>query len=228
MNAKSLCKFTIATLMTSCASAHCVIVDTIGSASKAHGYGMGANLTARRDGSGTAFQKDTTVFAQFSTAAAKGCGKTHMQADRRVCGAPGYDPVLADLNNDIPSSIERMVSQGAVPAAYPGTLMNITFHQVNQDGAGPFRCIIDEAATGLKWNNLIITTQVPGNRGLNNAAMVRNLMTIELPERLDCRGTFGAAKRVCIVRCHNPAPNGPFGGCFPVQQVDLHSAETRN
>ncbi|KHN97511.1 Gas1-like protein [Metarhizium album ARSEF 1941] len=174
MRAKALCNVIIYSAAVLYAAAHCVIVDTAGSASKARGYGMGADLGARRDGSGTAFQRDTTVFSQTSLSAAKGCGKTHMQADRKVRGAPGYDPVLAELNNDIAASIEKMATQGAIPAAYPGTLVNITFHQVNQDGAGPFRCALDEAATGVRFapDALKITNQVPGVKGVNGAAML--------------------------------------------------------
>lgn len=43
----------------------------------------------------------------------------------------------------------------------------MTLHQVNADGGGPYKCMIDSTGTGTNWQNIEVTQNVPGRAGIN-------------------------------------------------------------
>ncbi|KAK6525168.1 hypothetical protein TWF694_005314 [Orbilia ellipsospora] len=109
----------------------------------------------------------------------------------------------------------------------PGAQINIQVHQVNQDGAGPYRCRVDQVGLGHgKWSGwLPIRTNVPGapysfraEGTLHNYPLVVNI-----PANIKCGGRFRYGnvvfENLCMLRCENLAKNGPFGGCIPFQQI---------
>ncbi|KAK6541050.1 hypothetical protein TWF694_008428 [Orbilia ellipsospora] len=212
------------------AAGHSCIIDSVGTAGTRRGYGLGVNLKASRTGTTTPFQKDTTAFAEVDLTQAKGCGKTHMQADRYIKGAPGYDPNSADLVNDVATQVTRMAAEYKIAQVYAGSELRLTLHQVNGDGAGPFRCILDQSGTGNNFekNLLPVTKQVAGLGGISAALIQNNLLILKLPSNMQCGGTYGAWPNICIVRCQNAASNGPFGGCVPIQQKFLKARDDSN
>ncbi|EPS35153.1 hypothetical protein H072_11413 [Dactylellina haptotyla CBS 200.50] len=195
---------------------HCLVVDTVGDAGRAHGYGLGVNFATPRDGTGTAFQKDVTVFGETTVGLAKGCGKTHMQADRYLPGQPGYDPA-PDQPNTVKPMVEKMVTMGSIPMCSAGGYLNVTFHQINGDGAGPFTCMIDQTGMASKFTKITVKKQADGINGANAGALVKNLLIVNIPADVKCTGTFGSKKNVCMIRCQNPSANGPFGACIPFE-----------
>ncbi|KAK6540724.1 hypothetical protein TWF694_008115 [Orbilia ellipsospora] len=129
-------------------------------------------------------------------------------------------PLNPAWNNDIAYGINEIVGAKRLPVATAGGYLKITVHQVNSDGAGPFKCRIDEGASGnfdSKW--LKVTTNVPGDKNsLNGYSEKQWPLVVQLPADMNCRGGYSGQKNICIVRCENSAVNGPFGGCIPFQQ----------
>ncbi|KAK6337275.1 hypothetical protein TWF730_002681 [Orbilia blumenaviensis] len=110
-----------------------------------------------------------------------------------------------------------------IPKVVPGGKLRITVWQVNLDGGGPFKCMIDYKAQAQQWTRQHLP--VTGNC-VGNAYSIRPVghpapcdIEVTLPADMKCEGVHGAAKGICIVRCENNAQNGPFGGCVPVQQL---------
>ena len=66
--------------------------------------------------------------------------------------------------------------------------------------------------------NLTVKNNVPGVNGFSQAKTQDFDVTVVMPDNFKCTG--GSTGNVCTVRCRNNAQAGPFGGCFPVEQVD--------
>ena len=102
----------------------------------------------------------------------------------------------------------------------------MTVHQVNSDGAGPYKCMIDATGAGTNWTPITVTQNLEGNeRGRNRDTQMQDLpLTAEIPAGMTCTGTVAGQSNVCMVRCENPARAGPFGGCVPVQMAAAAAA----
>jgi hypothetical protein len=93
----------------------------------------------------------------------------------------------------------------------------MTFHQVNQDGAGPLTAMIDATSGGTDpaaFQKATVTQDVPGIGigGLSAAAVKDFPVKVQMPAGMTCSGSAGGADNVCIVRMQNAALAGPFGG----------------
>ncbi|KAJ4343571.1 hypothetical protein N0V87_000338 [Didymella glomerata] len=107
-------------------------------------------------------------------------------------------------------------SQGLPTTADDGTI-TMTFHQVNQDGAGPLTAAIDATSGGTDpaaFKKATVTQDVPGIGigGLSAASVMDFPVKVQMPQGMTCQGTAGGAQNVCIVRMQNAALAGPFGG----------------
>ncbi|KAF3034033.1 hypothetical protein E8E11_004362 [Didymella keratinophila] len=107
-------------------------------------------------------------------------------------------------------------SQGLPTTADDGTI-TMTFHQVNQDGAGPLTAAIDATSGGTDpaaFQKATVTQDVPGIGigGLSAASVMDFPVKVQMPQGMTCQGTAGGAQNVCIVRMQNAALAGPFGG----------------
>lgn len=107
-------------------------------------------------------------------------------------------------------------SQGLPTTADDGTI-TMTFHQVNQDGAGPLTAQIDATSGGTDpaaFQDATVTQDVPGIGigGLSAASVMDFPVKVQMPQGMTCQGTAGGAQNVCIVRMQNAALAGPFGG----------------
>ncbi|RDA91138.1 hypothetical protein CP533_0436 [Ophiocordyceps camponoti-saundersi (nom. inval.)] len=126
-----------------------------------------------------------------------------------------------DGNIDVGASTEKALASNAVTQVQSGSQIQVTLHQVNADGAGPYVCDLDENSNSgiISPKNVTMLTNVPGDNGLSLTKTTQFNVTIQMPDDLQCTGA--STGNICTVRCRNTAAAGPFGGCFAVQQVDI-------
>ncbi|KAH8698437.1 putative cell surface protein Mas1 [Talaromyces proteolyticus] len=107
-------------------------------------------------------------------------------------------------------------SKSGLPTCSDNGTISMTFHQVNQDGAGSLTAMIDPTSGGTDasaFQKAEVTQDVPGNRlGLSSATTMDFPIKVQMPEGMTCSGNAGGASNVCIVRVNNNALAGPFGG----------------
>ncbi|KAI8957427.1 hypothetical protein F5Y11DRAFT_89148 [Daldinia sp. FL1419] len=154
-------------------------------------------------------QQDTTIIrdAEIAANVVNECGRTELSG-----------------NIDIGENTENALAAGAVTQVKAGTQLKVTIHQVNADGAGPYACDLVEAGNnGVITQNLTVENNVPGVNGFSQAKTQQFDILVNMPEKFSCSGS--SAGNVCTVRCRNNALAGPFGGCFPVQQVDVEPSQ---
>jgi hypothetical protein len=104
-----------------------------------------------------------------------------------------------------------------LPTTSDNGTITMTFHQVNQDGAGPLTAQIDPTSGGtdpVAFQDAQVTQNVPGIGigGLSAATTTDFPVKVQMPAGVTCSGTAGGASNVCIVRMQNSALAGPFGG----------------
>jgi hypothetical protein len=122
-------------------------------------------------------------------------------------------------NIDVGEQTENELAAGRVTSVKAGTVMTVTIHQVNADGAGPYECDLDETSNAAtKFTKLKVANNVPGANGLSQAKEQDFTISVAMPDKLNCIGA--STGNICTVRCRNTAVAGPFGGCFAVQQTD--------
>ncbi|KID98054.1 CAS1 appressorium specific protein, partial [Metarhizium majus ARSEF 297] len=184
-------------------SGHAAITNAVGNAGGV-GRALGIDSSTPRDGTRrNPFQQDAT---RFRGASAKTVGET-----------------VGAGSNDVESGTQAIMSEmgGQLPQVTPGGNLQMTLHQVNGDGAGPYTCMINSDGTAQNWKNIQVTENVDGNqRGRNNAGSASDHpLTAAIPAGQECTGNVAGQDNVCLVRCQNPARAGPFGGVVPVQMV---------
>ncbi|APA08151.1 hypothetical protein SS1G_00173 [Sclerotinia sclerotiorum 1980 UF-70] len=190
----------------SVAQAHGVILAAQGIAGSPASVGFKVDGSIARNCTGISpCQQDTTIIRDSEIAAniVNECGRTELSG-----------------NIDVGENTENALAAKAVTQVKAGTLMTITIHQVNADGAGPYSCDLDQTSNaGIISQNLTVTNNVPGVNGLSQAKTQDFNITVQMPDNLACTGA--STGNICTVRCRNNAVAGPFGGCFPVQQIDV-------
>ncbi|KAK6345769.1 hypothetical protein TWF718_007675 [Orbilia javanica] len=106
-----------------------------------------------------------------------------------------------------------------IPKIKPGGKVFVTSYQVNEDGAGPFSCRLDTTGQATNWVSVPVTNNCAGSAQSKRWPVVRQCtFTVNLPAKLGCSGNYPPHKNVCILRCQNQAPNGPFGGCIALRE----------
>ncbi|CAO2651881.1 Nn.00g001640.m01.CDS01 [Neocucurbitaria sp. VM-36] len=116
--------------------------------------------------------------------------------------------------------VSKAAGSGAssgLPTTSDDGSITMTFHQVNQDGAGPLTAQIDATSGGTDpaaFQDAQVTQNVPGIGigGLSGATTMDFPVKVQMPAGMTCQGTAGGASNVCIVRMQNSALAGPFGG----------------
>lgn len=188
-------------------SGHGVIVRATGDAGGT-ARAIGVTDTVSRTGTGGAAQRDSTRFKGQNRAA---CGQTTGGGD-----------------NNVETGVKAVMDKaGGLPQVSPNGYVELTLHQVNGDGAGPYTCMVDPKGTGESWFPARVTENVPGRNGNSRARATDFPLRVSMPADIDsCSGEVGGMSNVCMVRCQNPARAGPFGGCVPIQMVD--NANQRN
>ncbi|KAF5683475.1 gEgh 16 [Fusarium circinatum] len=193
-------------------SAHSVITNAVGDAGGS-GMALGVDTSTPRDGTRRRpFQQDAT---RFRGNAADTVGETLSAGD----------------NNIEQGTLDIMEETGSeLPQVNPGGSLEMTVHQVNSDGAGPYTCMINADGTGTSWKNIQVTTNVAGNdRGRNRDGEMGDFpLVASIPAGQNCTGTVAGEDNVCLVRCQNPARAGPFGGVIPVQMAQGNGGNAGN
>ncbi|CAE6467862.1 unnamed protein product [Rhizoctonia solani] len=102
-------------------------------------------------------------------------------------------------------------SSAGLPSATANGEIQMTLHQVNQDGAGPYTCDVSGDG-GNTWQDATVTKNVPGAfLGLSTATAEDFPLNVRVPAGTQCTG--GPNGDACVVRCRNATPAGPFGSC---------------
>jgi hypothetical protein len=104
-----------------------------------------------------------------------------------------------------------------MPTCSDAGVVKMTFHQVNQDGAGPLTASVDATSGGsdpTAFKTAQVTTNVPGIGigGLSAAQTTDFPVEIQMPAGMTCSGSVGGASNVCVAKLQNSALAGPFGG----------------
>lgn len=130
--------------------------------------------------------------------------------------ATGTKTPKGTVENGVAAAAGTGATSGLPTTADDGTI-SMTFHQVNQDGAGPLTAAIDATSGGTDpaaFKDAKVTQNVPGLGigGLSGATTTDFGVKVQMPAGMTCSGTVGGASNVCIVRMQNSALAGPFGG----------------
>ncbi|KAI1031126.1 hypothetical protein LB504_000022 [Fusarium proliferatum] len=184
-------------------AAHSVITNAVGDAGGS-GMALGVDTSTPRDGTRRRpFQTDAT---RFRGSAADTVGETLAGGDNQI--EQGTLDIMEETGSQLPQ-------------VNPGGSLEMTVHQVNSDGAGPYTCMINADGTGTSWDNIQVTTNVEGNeRGRNRDGEMGDFpLVASIPAGQSCTGSVAGEENVCLVRCQNPARAGPFGGVIPVQMA---------
>lgn len=116
-----------------------------------------------------------------------------------------------------------MAASAGLPTTQDDGTLQMTFHQVNQDGAGPLTAAIDATSGGTDpaaFKDAQMTQDVPGIGigGLSGAQTMDFPIAVQMPAGMTCSGSVGGANNVCIARMQNSALAGPFGGSVAFTQ----------
>ncbi|KAK8931733.1 hypothetical protein VCV18_000259 [Metarhizium anisopliae] len=173
---------TSALLAAQLVSGHAAITNAVGNAGGV-GRALGIDSSTPRDGTRrNPFQQDAT---RFRGASAKTVGET-----------------VGAGSNDVESGTQAIMSEmgGQLPQVTPGGNLQMTLHQVNGDGAGPYTCMINSDGTAQNWKNIQVTENVDGNqRGRNNAGSASDHpLTAAIPAGQQCTGQVAGQDNVCL------------------------------
>jgi hypothetical protein len=130
--------------------------------------------------------------------------------------AAGTKTASGAVENGVSKAAGQGAQSGMPTTADDGTI-TMTFHQVNQDGAGPLTAQIDATSAGTDataFQDAQVTQNVPGIGigGLSAAQTTDFSVKVQMPAGMTCSGSAGGAQNVCVVRLQNSALAGPFGG----------------
>ncbi|KAK3488202.1 uncharacterized protein B0T23DRAFT_224525 [Neurospora hispaniola] len=184
---------------------HGAIIAAVGDAGGA-GMALGIDPSTPRTGSRrNPFQVDTT---RFRGQAAKTVGQTIQGGANKV--EEGTQAIMA-------------ATKDSLPQVTAGGTVKMTLHQINQDGAGPYSCMINSDGQATEWTAIKVATNVPGRFGLSRATTTDFPLVASIPADQKCTGTVAGQDNVCLVRCQNPIA---FGGVVPVQMAGSAGAGT--
>lgn len=189
----------VATCFFSLAAGHGALTEVKG-LNGITGTALAITNTPRTGAGARPFQQDTSVIRDrdISSGATSACGKT------KESGA-----------FDMMAMTDAVAAKNGMklPSIRAGETIDMTIHQINQDGAGPYSC--DISADGATFMRMEVTKNVPGVGSLSLATARDFPLVVRVPESMtSCSG--GSNGATCMIRCRNAAVAGPFGGCAPV------------
>ncbi|KAH7413955.1 hypothetical protein DE146DRAFT_13529 [Phaeosphaeria sp. MPI-PUGE-AT-0046c] len=182
---------------------HAAILAAVGDKGSSQGFLVDPDI-ARNCTTISPCQQDATIIRdnEITQNIVNACGRTEING-----------------NIDIGEQTENELAAGRMTQVKAGSIMEVTIHQVNADGAGPFECDMDETSNAVTtFTPLKVTNNVPGSFGLSQAKEQDFKINVQMPEKFNCIGA--STGNICTIRCRNNAVAGPFGGCFAVQQTD--------
>jgi hypothetical protein len=147
--------------------------------------------------------------------AALGKGKGKKAAGGGGATGAGQKTAKGTTENGVANSAGAGAS--GLPTCADDGSITMTFHQVNQDGAGPLTAAVDATSGGTDptaFKEAQVSQNVPGLGigGLSAATTTDFPVKVQMPAGMTCSGSVGGASNVCIVRLQNSALAGPFGG----------------
>ncbi|KAL0944909.1 cas1 appressorium specific protein [Colletotrichum truncatum] len=154
-----------------------------------------------------------------------GTRRDPFQADATRFKGPNADTfgqTVGAGENDLETGTKAIMAMTGdqLPQVRAGGSIDMTLHQVNGDGGGPYDCMINGDGTGASWTAINVVTTPPGQNSRNRAgAMTDFPLKATIPADQTCTGTVAGQNNVCLVRCQNAARAGPFGGVVPVQMA---------
>jgi hypothetical protein len=128
------------------------------------------------------------------------------------CGRNTYGPIKMDSATLLAFAQKR----NGLPICTRGEVVQMTVHQINIDGGGPFTCELSPSAGAVKdWIPIRVVENTPGTSGNYASGTVMDYpLTVEIPAGLPACPTAGNC--MVMVRCKTGAVAGPFGGCMPI------------
>lgn len=145
---KTLLSLTLLSLATLTAG-HGAIIAAVGDAGGS-GMALGVDTSTPRDGTRrNPFQQDSTRF--------------------RGAAADTFGETLGGGNNQLEAGTSAILAEtgDALPQVTAGGQVEMTLHQVNADGAGPYTCMINADGTGADWADITVVQNVPGRNSRN-------------------------------------------------------------
>ncbi|CZS88258.1 hypothetical protein WAI453_000685 [Rhynchosporium graminicola] len=114
-------------------------------------------------------------------------------------------------------------ASAGLPTTSDDGQVTMSFHQVNQDGAGGLTAMVDATSGGTDpkaFKMAAVTTNVPGIGigGLSAASTMDFPVVMAMPPGMTCSGSVGGAQNVCVAKLQNKAAAGPFGGSVAFTQ----------
>ena len=194
--------FALATLVSTVHS-HAAILAAVGDSGESQGFLVDPAI-ARNCTTISPCQQDATIIrdSEITQNIVNACGRTEIAG-----------------NIDIGEQTENELAAGRMAQVSSGSMLAVTIHQVNADGAGPFECDMDETSNAVTtFTPLKVSNNIPGSFGLSQVKEKDIVINVQMPDNFYCLGA--STGNICTVRCRNNAIAGPFGGCFAVQQTD--------
>ncbi|KAF2432704.1 putative cell surface protein Mas1 [Tothia fuscella] len=156
------------------------------------------------------------AISTFMGGAAAPAAATKRQLGKAAKGAKGQKTAKGATEQGVSKAAGQGASAG-LPTCSDSGEITMTFHQVNQDGAGPLTAQIDPTSAGTDpaaFQDAQVTQNVPGIGigGLSAAQTTDFPVKVQMPAGMTCSGSAGGANNVCVVRLQNAALAGPFGG----------------
>lgn len=203
------------------------------------GWALGYDAQTPRDGMTVLpFRRDVTVFKNpIIPAAGKprtywdtGCGTSILTLNQYYSSAAAYRAQYVKTTAAQKSTLyyqtparalidwkemtRSMAVSNRLPKATPGGYISILVHQITLDGTGPYRCRIGPDGAPNSWGPWIHAEGGP-NFPSPQSVLQDHMLRVAIPVDQRCMGEYGSTKNVCMLRCENSVPNGPFGGCIP-------------
>lgn len=147
------------------------------------GHGAIIKATAPGGGNGMAIGIDTSTPRD-------GTRRDPFQQDSTRFKGQNADTVgqtLGGGENDLEAGTQAIMAETGdmLPQIAPGGQIQMTVHQVNADGAGPYDCMVNADGTAQQWTNIAVTTNVPGDNGRNRVSYLPTyLLTDSAPIHL--------------------------------------------
>ncbi|KAH7396426.1 hypothetical protein BKA66DRAFT_264085 [Pyrenochaeta sp. MPI-SDFR-AT-0127] len=198
----SATSFALAAFITTVHS-HAAILAAVGDSGESRGFLVNPDV-ARNCTTISPCQQDATIIRDNEIAQniVNKCGRTQLNG-----------------NIDVGAETENELAAGRMTTVSAGSMLAVTIHQVNADGAGPFECELDETSNaGSTLTPLVVSNNIPGANGFSQTKEQAFTINVQMPQNFNCIGS--STGNICAVRCRNNALAGPFGGCFAVQQTD--------
>jgi hypothetical protein len=159
--------------------------------------------------------------AAGNTTSAKAAREFHLKAFAKRATGGSKTP-----KGTVETGVAATTGQGAksgLPTCSDDGVVTMTFHQVNQDGAGPLKAAVDPTSGGTDptaFQSAQVTQNVPGLGigGLSGVTTTDFPVAIQMPAGMTCSGSVGGATNVCIAKLQNSALAGPFGGSVAFTQ----------